>query len=409
MRKVAYISLLVLIFTIPWEDAFTIGAFGSVTRIIGLLTAIIWLGCVLVSGKIRKPNWFHFLVFLFILWNIASVFWSVSLNESQRQIQTYLQLGLVVYILWDLITTSKKLEIAMQTYVFGAYVTIFSTILNYITGRQIADYSGGRYSGAGVNAVDLSLTLALGLPLAWHLAISLDNTKNNQIIKLINYFFVPAALFAIILTGSRSAIFEAIPAFVYILVTLSKIKPVNRLLIFIFMVGSLLIIQPYIPQSVLDRLSTTGSSIASGDLGRRVYLWRNSLSIFQTKPIFGIGSGALLSPTQLGSVAHNTFLSILTELGLLGFATFMIMLVIVSINVLVQMKSKAQLWLSILSIWAIGAFTLTWEYRKTTWFFLTLIVISASLFGKESAETETDGLNVLAAVPFNTNEPLRNK
>jgi hypothetical protein len=37
------------------------------------------------------------------------------------------------------------------------------------------------------------------------------------------------------------------------------------------------------------------------------------------------------------------------------------------------------LWLTILLVWAIGAFSLTWEHRKPTWLFLSLVVVSADL------------------------------
>ena len=50
MRKLAYFSSLLVIFTIPWEEAFTIGSFGTVTRIVGLLTMILWLGALLSHG-----------------------------------------------------------------------------------------------------------------------------------------------------------------------------------------------------------------------------------------------------------------------------------------------------------------------------------------------------------------------
>ena len=32
-----------------------------------------------------------------------------------------------------------------------------------------------------------------------------------------------------------------------------------------------------------------------------------------------------------------------------------------------------------LAVWAIGASTLTWEHRKTTWLFMTLIIAAGTL------------------------------
>jgi O-antigen ligase len=104
------------------------------------------------------------------------------------------------------------------------------------------------------------------------------------------------------------------------------------------------------------------------------------LAIFSEHPLLGVGSGSLGTDSLLGTVAHNTFLSVLAELGLIGLSFFVVILAIVVHQAANQPKWLSWLWLTVLAIWVIGVFTLTWEYRKTTWLFLSLIVISASLF-----------------------------
>jgi len=51
----------------------------------------------------------------------------------------------------------------------------------------------------------------------------------------------------------------------------------------------------------------------------------------------------------------------------------------VVIQALRQPKWRSHFWLSILVTWGIGASTLTLEYRKPTWLFLSLIVASAAI------------------------------
>ena len=380
MRKLAYFSSLLVIFTIPWEEAFTIGSFGTVTRIVGLLTMILWLGALLVTGKIRKLNGFYLMAFLFIVWNIMSLIWSVDLEQSQQQVITYIQLGVLALILWDLYTTENTLKTGMQAYILGSYVTIISTIINRIRDQQIYLYSGGRYAGAGLNAVDLALTLSLGLPIAWYLAISTDKNGKSRILAILNYMFIPSALFAIILTGSRTALFAAIPALIYIFSTFKRFRMFNRVIIFIGLVGTLIVVQLSIPSSSFDRFSTTASSILTGDLGGRVSLWQAAMSIFQENPIIGIGSGALSSPLELGTVAHNTYISVLTELGLFGLCLYTAVLIIVLFTALRQSKPYSDVWLAVFMVWLIGVLSLTWEYRKTTWLIMSMIVISANVY-----------------------------
>jgi len=392
MRKLAIILSLILIFTIPWEDAITIAGLYSLTRYIGIVAAAAWIVSVLFNRKVRKPHVFHVLAILFILWNVASLIWSIALDETIQQVKTYTQLIILALLIWDLYTTSKDLKNAMQAYILGAYVAIFTTIQNYMLGKEIKLYSGGRYAGVG-NAVDLALVLTLGIPIAWYLATSSENQTIKKILRLINLAYIPAGIFAILLTGTRMAIFAVIPAFGYILITANRLKLSQKVLIFGSLVGSFWFIQPYIPSSVISRLGTAGISIASGDLGGRVNLWLQSLSYFDSSPIIGIGSGAISSPFVVGALAHNTFVSVLTELGLIGFIIFMSMLAVTFKQAIKQNNHSATLWVTILTIWAIGVFTLTWEYRKVTWLILVLIVVAANLRDRQS-DVENKTLNL---------------
>ncbi len=389
MRKLAYIFSLLTVFTIPWEDAITIGAIGSIVRVVGIVTAFFWLLSVILRRQLRKPNRFFICFFLFVLWNAISYFWSADLEEYYQQILTYLQLGIMAYILWDLYSSLDQLRAAMKAYIFGGYVTIFSTIINYINGQEAYLYSGGRYTGAGLNAVDLALILSLGLPIAWYLATTQENNRSHRAFRFIYFIFIPAALFAIILSGSRSSVFVTIPAFIFIVATFNRLSPIRRLFILIVFIGALSIIEFYTPTSIFDRLATVSSSILSGDLGGRVRLWQVALATFAENPILGIGAGGLRSVTQLGTVVHNTFISVLTELGLPGLLLFMLLLVSLISQIFRQPKLYARLWLTVFSIWVIGATTLTWEYRKPTWLLFSMIAISANILRQPVRNTRS--------------------
>ena len=141
---------------------------------------------------------------------------------------------------------------------------------------------------------------------------------------------------------------------------------------------------------------TIGDSIASNDLGGRVRMWKGSFEIFLDHPLLGIGSNALSAPGQLGSFAHNTFLSIMAELGLTGLLLFLGMLTIVMREAIRQPKRYSALWITIIAVWLIGVFTLTWEYTKPTWFFLTLIIISAGINNQRDNPQQNSSHSVLS-------------
>jgi O-antigen ligase len=379
MRKLAFSLSLVLIFSIPWEDAITIGGINSLTRYLGIFVTAIWLISIISSKSLRRPSFFHVLFFLFVLWNAASLFWTVAYDVSLQEVNTYIQLLVLSLIIWDLYSSSEALYKGLQVFTLGCYVLIVTTIIDYALGIEIGLYSGGRYAGVG-NAVDLALVLTLGIPISWHLAIS--QKINNKFLTFFNFMYLPCALFAIVLTGTRMAIIAVLPALIFIIGTLRQLKLYIRLSSFFVLVGAMVWLEPLIPRSTLGRLGTVFSSISAGDLGGRVELWRQSLSYWIDHPIIGIGSGAIKSPLILNTVAHNTFISVLTELGMIGLLIFLCILFLIIRVALRQAKEYTILWITVLGVWTTGVFTLTWEYKKATWLLFIMIVISGNIFKK---------------------------
>ena len=322
IRKVAFLLSLALIFTIPWETAVTISSLGTLTRLIGFGTAGVWVISVLVSGHFRKVHAFHLVTLLFMLFNVASLFWTVNYNLTIERTKTYLQLAILTWILWDLFTTPESLRWAMQVFIFGAYITIASQLMNYASGQIISTYEQGRFTGAGQNAGEFALILSLSIPPAWYLATHQKPGTGALVLKGINFAYIPLALLATVLTASRTSLVTNIPGLLYIAASLRNVKLVYRVLIFGLAILLLMAIPPLIPQATLARLATFSDSVAGSDLGGRVELWKESFRIFLNHPFLGIGSNALSTPSQLGAFAHNTFLSVLTELGMLGLLLF---------------------------------------------------------------------------------------
>jgi len=398
MRILAFWVSILLVFTIPWENALTVGSLGTLTRVIGLASAGFWLLSVLLRGRLRKLHPFHIVIFLFVLWNTLSMLWSVAPDQTMVRIKTYAQLAMMCWMFWDLYKTPKELNVALQAYILGSFVTIASTINNYRTGQTINVYDV-RYAGANLNAVEMAIILILGIPIAWSLANFLSKSWLSYLLKVTNLIFIPLAVFAIFLTATRTALFAILPAVLYILGTSNRIKLGWRILIFIVLIVGVVVLLPFIPQASLDRLATVGSSISAGDLGGRVRLWIESVAIFLKEPLLGVGSGALGSDFELGSYAHNTFLSILAELGILGFILFVVLLTIVLYEAVRQPKKNSILWLAVLAIWIAGTFSLTWEYTKQTWLILNWVVISANLMNPlRSGVVENQGNSPKPAV-----------
>jgi len=371
VRRLTYWLALILIFMIPWEDSLSVSSIGSMAKLIGLIVAGFWVATILIEGQFRKPHLFHVLTLLFFLWNFISMFWSLDMENTIQRIKTYSQIFLLMLIYWEIFQEHQHLMAGFQAYIYGGFVLVASTLYNYLRGNVAVAYEG-RYSATGVNANDLTLILMIGLPMAMQLFFVADQSKAGRILKLINLAYVPLAIFSIILTGSRTALVAIIPFGLYMLGT-QQIKFDRRILVLVILLVAFVILFPFVPQSMIDRLGTIGTSIGEGDLGGRVTLWGKGIALLAQHPLLGIGSGAIIS--SIGSAVHNSLLSIAVETGFIGFLLFLAILAVVAYQSVRLPKGTSGLWLAIFMTWAIGMMTLSWEFRKLTWMVLSFVII----------------------------------
>jgi O-antigen ligase len=286
---------------------------------------------------------------------------------------------LLVFILWDLYTTRARVLAGLQAYILGAYVAAGSAIYNYFTGKvYYTNYQ--RFSAGETNPDGFGFIMALGIPVAWYLAGSIDKKGIGQFLRFVNYLYIPMALLGIALSGTRTALIASVIGMAFGLASLTRVRLFARILIFVLLSSAILILLPYVQTlESFQRLGTTGEEITSGDLNNRTNNWSEGLASFLEHPLLGVGSNMYRSINSLGKVGHNSYLSVLVELGLIGFILFFSILVIAFLRAWRQPKWQSWFWLTVLTVWSIGAFTLTWESRKSTWLFLSFIVVSAAV------------------------------
>ncbi|HIE54961.1 MAG TPA: O-antigen ligase domain-containing protein [Chromatiaceae bacterium] len=392
LRKTAFWLSVLLIFIIPWESGAIIEGIGPIARIVGLVVTAFWLGVVLVTGRFRRLHPFHILILLFLLWNIVSLFWSINTRQTLAKLETYVQLTVMVFLIWDLYTTQRRVRIGLQAYVLGAYITVWSIIGNYLAGTTTG--RSGRFSGFGFNENGLAMILVIGMGIAWYLAVSASTDGQKKwsweyFLRLANYAFVPLAIFSVTLTASRTAVLSTVPFFWFVLGSTTQLKLPSRLLLAVGMVGALFFLRPLVPQTSIDRLSTTSGELTEGDLNGRRQLWEVGIEAFLERPITGAGSGVFKTIAD-GKVAHNTYLSILTETGIIGLLFFAIMIVTAVYQIRYQNKLLAVLWLTVFLSWAIGVSAMSWELRKPTWFIIAFVLVSGHAIAQHSAIIKPD-------------------
>lgn len=391
MRTIAFWLSLIFIFTVPWENMVLVESNETTgNRLIGILLAVSWLAAVIASGRVRRPHAVHFAIVAFLLWNLSSAIWSVDNDLTRELIETLIQMAILSLILWDLYTTKRALRAGLQAFVLGGYVAIASTIINYVAGTGPSYL---RYAATGFNVNDLGITLALGIAIAWYLALTQTDVRGAKALRILNYCFLPAATLAILLTASRAAVIATIPAFIFVMGSITRLKPASRALVAGGFIGILIAIQAFIPQSSIERLATIGTSVSELDLGGRVEIWSEGLEVFAEHPLVGVGSGAFNAAVESGRSPHNTLLSILVETGPIGLLLFVLLAIVAVQRAIRPPIAARRMWVATILVWLIGSFSVGWAAAKPTWMLLSLIVVSGALPELQNRAESIDALN----------------
>jgi O-antigen ligase len=375
LRRIVTILLWLTIFAIPLENMLVFPGIGTISRLLGIATFACGVLYVLLNGRIRRLTYYPLLAAAFIIgWGVVSLLWSAEPSYTIIRLTTYFQLAALVWLLWEFPEPPRGYQRLMKAYVLGAYCSVIGTFIAYFTAHD-TDYL--RYAANGFDPNDLSLILAIGMPLAWYLAI----TATHRVRAVLFALYVPLAFLAVILTASRGSLLAAIAAFGYVAWSFTRLSlPQNTAVITL---GVLLVIGmvTLMPATSYARLATTESEMRSGDWNERLDIWRVGAETFWDHVLFGVGVGAFGSVVEpkLGTdypsdlVAHNTFLSILVERGLVGSLIFALILALAVATVWKLPPPECALWITLLLTWSIGAFGLTFEHRKATWVLFSLL------------------------------------
>jgi O-antigen ligase len=383
LGKLAFGSLCLLAFAIPWEDAITIPGFGTSLRAIGMVATVLGVLAIFENGRVRHPALGHFLLALFVLLAAVSYMWSLYPAGTLLQISTYVQLLVMVWLIWELAARSEQQIQLMQAYVLGTFVSGGDTIYQFLTHQQSV-YQ--RYAGTNLNPNDLGLMMALSIPVSYYLLL-----KSRGKMVWLYRLQIAIAGTTVILTASRGATLATLVALAIVPLTfgsLSESQKVAAVLTLVLLISAVLL---FAPQTSWERLATVPAEFARGTLNKRTQIWSAGWEIFREHPLLGIGTNAfrvivsrvLVEPIGAEELspappAHNTFLSVLVEQGVVGFVLFCTLLGWLAFSIGAMPPPLRQVWGVCSAVWVVGVSGLTWEMRKPTWFFFGLLMAQAA-------------------------------
>lgn len=313
----------------------------TVVKLAGAVLAILWVARI-VDRRSTLPflltdhPLFAYTVLLFPGWAFASTLWAESVPEARISAFRLAQGALLLFIVFSAVRERRHVLWVLWAFAGGAILTALIGLGGATATEDVGPFAETlRLAGGIGDPNELAAILVPSLAIAVGL---LATTRTPPIrLGLAAMLFVMAL--ALFLTQSRGGLVALAVTFVVAPVFAGSARP--RVLAFVLTIAAFAI-SYYTLVAPPEQLKRVTSFAAAGGTGRQD-LWAISLKMFADRPVVGVGTGNfvvvepryatrdidlrrpdLVVDTPKG--AHNTYLHELTELGVVGGALFVAVL-----------------------------------------------------------------------------------
>jgi O-antigen ligase len=311
---------------LPYET----GGVLSFPKLMGLLLVLSWLGRIATQPEERAQVFAHvgfaYVTLLFIGWTAISITWAAESGPVIEAVIRYAPNAMLFPIVFSAIRTRRQLTWILGAFVVGALVSAVYGLFVH-TDPNATD----RLSGAAGNANETAAALVAGAALAGALAATL---REQPILRLAAAVGVPLCAYALFLTLSRGGLVALGASLVAAIVVAGRWRAGVAVLAVVAALGSVTYFGVFAPADAKARVTTI-----EGGTGR-TDVWKVGWRMVQSAPLHGVGAGNfakvsvhyLLRPGSIKradfivdtpKVAHNMYLEVLAELGIVGLVLFL--------------------------------------------------------------------------------------
>jgi O-antigen ligase len=393
---------LFIVLTFPDQLPGALDVGPTLAKPLGIVILISWLLMIVgdrersIPFLARDAPVLTYALLAFLVWALASMIWASDRSATLDNLSRLIQLVGLVFVTYSAVRKARDLLILVWALIGGALVTSVYALAN-------GTVHYGRLTGGIFDANSFAAEMVVGLVLAVFLLIS---ARTASLRLLLLAFLAPLGL-AFVETQSRSGLIALAAAF---LTGIVLAGPVRGRFAAVILIATAIGLAYYVyaaPSQFRERVT----SIATGGRANplREDTWHIALRMARAHPVVGIGLGNFptgesrylisnLDVRQVDTlrhyqlVAHNTYLEILAELGIVGLTLFSAVVAMTLGRALVMLGKPGPrdetvgLCTRALSAATIGLMTsqvfISGEYSKQLWLLFGMVVAAASLGGQ---------------------------
>jgi O-antigen ligase len=304
--------------------------FGSfpLVKIVAVGTLLAYFVAKLTTGE-RFTLWTTELAMILAIAFLGIAFTPIAVAPQDSLnvlLDTFLKIVIIFVLMINLLNSKSRLRSMMKLSVIcGSALALFA-IISYVNGNFLIQnkQSTGRVMGIvqGMfgNPNDLALSLNVLLPLAVAFALC---AKGWQRI----FYFICTALLTVgvVVTFSRGGFLGLVAAGLVLLWKLGRRNRGLAVLAFILATGFFLAIMPAGYSNRLTTIFSMEEDLTGSSQARRELLNR-AVEVASNHLLIGVGMGNFHIYSIREQVAHNSYLEIAAELGLLGLLAYLILI-----------------------------------------------------------------------------------
>ena len=125
--------------------------------------AVAGLLAMFVQGQTRKPGAQLWFTTLFVICNLMSLLWTMSVDVTVERAMTYFQLLPIVWLVWEFGRGRDEHDVLLAAFCVGTLLALYSQFMNFAAGIQWmgAGPTEARYSATNTDPNELGVTLAI--------------------------------------------------------------------------------------------------------------------------------------------------------------------------------------------------------------------------------------------------------
>jgi O-antigen ligase len=351
------------------------------------------------NGRARRPFQFMWpqglLMVSFLAVAFVSSFDAMWVRLAFDRTSDLAKIVLIYILIENTVTTEKRVRTVFFTMVCCGLIPAVGTIVNHFRGIFIEGSRAG-WRGLFANPNDDAYGLVVLLPLAVTVAF-----KSGWAMRALMGVAMTISLVAIFLTYSRGGLMGLFA--VVALIGWKQKSLVLRAVMISGLIGAFFVGGLYWNRN-------QGFKDISKDttFNQRIGTIKAGIKMFEARPVLGVGPGCSIvayplyvsqegNRRQLQLVIHNSFIQVLSELGILGFIAFMVLLGTSLWDAWMLQKGPLAAYAGALEIalWGVVVCSLSGGFTYGWWPYIFIGLIVAT---KHIASQRSEGANAAIVV-----------